>query len=55
MSSVGEERDFRESPVVMGCVPRSAMTKTRSGALWRAPPSLEVVRMAACISWHATL
>jgi len=26
------------APVVIGCVPASAMTWTRSGALWRAPP-----------------
>ncbi len=45
------ERDSMESPVVMGCMPVSSMTKTRSGALWRAPPPLGVLQM----SWHAAL
>jgi hypothetical protein len=42
-------------PVVMGCTPVSAMIRTRSGALWRAPPPLAVFRMAACMSWQAAL
>ena len=42
MSSVWEEKDSRASLVVMGCVPVSAMTSTRSGALWRVPPRLAV-------------
>ena len=53
-SGVGE-RDLMSSPVVMGCVPVSAIAKRRSGALWRAPPPLAVLRMAACMSWHAAL
>ncbi len=43
------------SPVVMGCVPVSAITMTRYGELWRAPPPLAVLRMAAWMSWHAAL
>ena len=50
-----EGSDSMESPVVMGYVPVSAITNLRSGALWRAPPPLEVLRMAAWISWHAAL
>ena len=38
VSSEVRERDPMEFHVVMGCVPVSAMTKIRSGALWRAPP-----------------
>jgi hypothetical protein len=38
MSYAVEESDSRDSPVVMGCVPVSAITSTKSGALWRAPP-----------------
>ena len=53
-SGVGE-RDWMSSPVVMGCTPVSAMIRTRSGALWRAPPPLAVFRMAACMSWQAAL
>ena len=53
-SEVGES-DSMESPVVMGCVPVSAMTSTRSGAIWRAPPPLAVLRIAASMSWHAAL
>jgi hypothetical protein len=45
-SEVGESYSM-ESHVVMGCVPVSAMTKTRSGTLWRAPPPLTVLRMVA--------
>ena len=41
------ERDLMSSPVVMGYVPVSAITRTRSGELWRAPPPLAVLRMAA--------
>ncbi len=41
------ESDSMESPVVMGWTHVSAMTSTRSGALWRAPPPLVVLRMAA--------
>jgi hypothetical protein len=53
-SEVGES-DSMESPVVMGCVPVSTMTKTRSGVLWRTPPPLAVLQMAAWMSWHAAL
>ena len=45
-SEVGES-DFMESPVVMGCVLVSAITRIRSGATWRAPPTLAFLRMAA--------
>ena len=55
VSSEVSERDFMEFPVVMGCVPVSAMTKTRSGVLWRAPPPLAALRMAAWMSWHSAL
>ena len=51
-SEVGEI-DYMDSHVVMGCVPVSAMTSTRSGALWRAPTPLVVLRMAACMNWQA--
>jgi hypothetical protein len=53
-SEVGE-KDSMESPVVMGCVPVSAMTNTRSVALWRAPPPLAVLRMVAWMTWQAAL
>ncbi len=53
-SEVGES-DSMESLVVTGCVPVSAMTTTRSGALWRSPPPLAVLRMTAWMSWHAAL
>ena len=53
-SEVGES-DSTESSIVMGCLPVSAMTKTRSCALWRAHPPLVVLRMAAWTSWHAAL
>ncbi len=53
-TEVGES-DTMESPVVMGCVPVSVVTMTRSGALWRAPPSLAVLRMAAWMRWLAAL
>ena len=53
-SEVGES-DYMESPVVMGCMLVSAMTSTRSEALWRAPPPLVVLRMAAWTSWQAAL
>ena len=55
VSSAVEESDSMESPVVMGCVSVSAMVRTRSGALCRAPPPLAVLRMAAWTSWHAAL
>ena len=48
-SEVGES-DSMDSPVVMGCGPVSALTSTRSGALWRAPPPLAVLRMSAWMS-----
>jgi hypothetical protein len=44
-----------KSPVVMGWVPVSAMTNSRSGALWMAPPPLRILRMAAWISCQAAL
>ena len=47
LSSVVEESDSRDSPVVMGCVPVSAMTITRSGALWRPRPLFQF-----CGRWH---
>ncbi len=53
-SEVGESYSM-DSPGVMGCVHVSAMSITRSGALWRAPPPLTVLRMAAWMSSHATL
>ncbi len=53
-SEVGES-DAMEFPVDMGCVPVFAMTRTRSDALWRAPPPLAVLRMTAWMSWHAAL
>ncbi len=49
------ESDSVESPVVMGCVPVSVMTRTESCALWRAPPPLAVLRMVAWMSWHDAL
>jgi len=54
-SSEVRESDSMESPVVMGCVPVSAMTRSKSGALWRAPPPLAILRMAAWMSWYAAL
>ena len=51
-SEVGEIESM-ESPMVMGCVSVSAMANTWSGALWRAPPILVVLRLAAWMSWHA--
>ncbi len=54
-SSNMRERDSMESPVVMGCVPVSAMIRTRSGALWKALPPFAVLRTAAWMSWHAAL
>ena len=48
-SEVGES-DSMDSPVVMGYVPVSAMTSTRSGVLWKAPPPLVVLRMVAWMS-----
>ncbi len=53
-SEVGES-DSMESTVVMGYLPVSAMTSTKSGGLWRAPPPLAVLRMAAWMSWRAAL
>ena len=53
-SEVGES-DSMEAPVVMGCVPVSSMTSTRSSAIWKAPPLLAVLRMAAWMSWQAAL
>ena len=53
-SEVGES-DSMESPVVMGRTHVSAMTNIRSSALWRAPPPLAVLRMAAWTSWQAAL
>ena len=53
-SEVGESYSM-ESPVVMGCMHVSAMTSTRSKALWRAPPPLAVLRMVAWTSWQAAL
>ncbi len=50
VSAEVEETDAMESLVVMGCVPVSAVTMTRSGALWRAPPPLGVLWMAALMS-----
>ncbi len=38
-SEVGESASM-ESPVVMGCVPVSAITSIRSGTLWKAPSPL---------------
>ena len=55
VSSELGESDSMESLVVMGWAPVSAMTNLRSGALWRDPPPLAVLRMAACTSWHAAL
>ncbi len=49
------ESDSMESLVVMSLLPVSAMTKIRPGAVWRAPPPLAVLRMAAWMSWHAAL
>ncbi len=53
-SEVGES-DSMESPVVMGCVLVSAITSSMSGALWRAPYPLAVLRMATLNSWQAAL
>ncbi len=53
-SEVGES-DSKESPGVMGCTLVSAMTNIRSEALWRAPPPLAVLCMAAWTSWQAAL
>jgi hypothetical protein len=53
-SEVGES-DSMEFPVVMGCMHVSDMTSIRSEALWRAPPPLAVLRMAAWTSWQAAL
>jgi hypothetical protein len=47
VSSYVEESDSRGSPVTMDCVPISAMTMTRFGALWRAPPPFAVLRIVA--------
>ena len=55
LSSEVGEIDSMESPLVMGCVPVSAVIRTRPGALWRAPPPLVVFRIAAWMSWHAAL
>ena len=54
-SSSVEESDFRDWFVVMDCVPVSAMTRTRSGALWRASPPFAVLRIMAWTSCHAAL
>ncbi len=54
-SSEAGERDSMESLVVMGCTPVYAMTSIRFEALWRAPPPLSVLRMAALTSWQAAL
>ena len=53
-SEVGESVSM-ESPVVRDWMHVSAMTKIRSGALWRAAPPLADLRMAAWTSWHAAL
>ena len=53
-SEVGESYSM-ESHVVMGWLSVSAMTNIRSGALWRAPPLLAALRMAAYTSWQAAL
>jgi len=47
---VGGESAVRLSAAVWGRVPVSADIRTRSGAEWRAPPPLDVLRMAAWIS-----
>jgi hypothetical protein len=54
-SSEVREGDSMESHVVMGYTPVTAMTSMRSEALWRAPPPLAVLRMAAWTSWQAAL
>ncbi len=50
VSSEVVESDSMESPVVMSWTHVSVMTSIRSGALWRAPPPLAVLRMAAWTS-----
>ena len=49
-SSTVEDSDSWDLLVVVDNVPVSSMTRTRSGALWRAPPPFEVLRMAAWTS-----
>ncbi len=49
-SEVGES-DSKESPVVMDCALVFAMTSIRFEALWRVPPPLAVLHMAAWTKW----
>jgi hypothetical protein len=47
--------DSMESLVIMGWTHVSAIISVRSGALWRAPPPLAVLRMSAWTSLQAAL
>ena len=55
VSSEVEDSDSMESPAVMDRTRVPAMINIRFGALWRAPPPLAVLRMAAWTSWQAAL
>ncbi len=55
VSSEEEDMDSMESLVVIDRTHVSAMINLRSGALWRAPRPLAVLRMAARTSWQAVL